>query len=107
MQPAPSPPRQLDCTSQMARRQRQPPAPPHTFFEAARKPPASFRYQPIHDFWRELRQLGPISVRGFCYHMNSIGWRRPRGGKLTLDVARTDLVGMAREGFARRLDPPE
>lgn len=71
-------------------------------FVAAERPPASFAYQPIHDFWEELRKIGPASVDAFHKHMIDLGWRRPRGGDLTREVTRTDLVSMVKHGFARK-----
>ena len=85
-------------------RGRQKPYRPHTVVEAVNRPPASFGYQPIHDFWHELKRLGPTSVEDFHGHMRDIGWKRPSGQDLTYEVARTDLASMCKHGFARRLD---
>jgi hypothetical protein len=82
---------------------RQPAFRPSTVLKAANKPPGTFAYQPIHDFWHQLSQLDEVTVEEFHRHMVSTGWRRPQGGVLTYDVTRTDLVCMCREGFAVRI----
>lgn len=64
------------------------------------KPPESFRYSPIHDFWQELQKTGPVSVDAFYAHLVSVGWRRPSGKPLTPQIVRTDLVSMVKHGFA-------
>lgn len=86
-----------------ARGRRQPPLRPDTVVRAARKPPSSYAYQPIHDFWHELARMGDVSVADFHAHMVSTGWRRPQGKPLTYDVTRTDIASMCREGFAVRV----
>jgi hypothetical protein len=73
-------------------------------FQAATKPPASFGYSPIHDFWQELKKTGPQSPSDFLSHLNRIRWQRPSGKPLTLQVVRTDLVSMVKHGFAERED---
>ena len=83
---------------------RQPPFRPDSVVKAAKKPPATFGYQPINDFWQELSQLGEVTVEDFHRHMLSTGWRRPQGGALTYEVTRTDIACMCREGFAARVD---
>ncbi len=82
---------------------RQPPFRPDTVVKVAKKPPATFGYQPIHDFWQELSRLGEVTVEEFHRHMLSTGWRRPQGGALTYEVTRIDIVCMCREGFAVRV----
>ncbi len=82
---------------------RQPALRPNTIISAANRPPGTFPYQPIHDFWQELSRLGEITLEDFHSHMLSIGWRRPQGGLLTYDVTRTDIACMCREGFAKRV----
>lgn len=84
-------------------RSRQPPFKPDTVVRAARKPPSSYAYQPVHDFWHELARMGDVSVADFLAHMIAAGWRRPQGKPLTYDVARTDIACMCREGFAVRV----
>lgn len=74
-------------------------------FQAADRPPTSFRYSPIHDFWRELLNMGPQSTDEFYAHLNRIGWRRPSGKPLTTAIVRTDLVSMVKHGFAIRAQP--
>jgi hypothetical protein len=76
---------------------------PATVVKAATRPPSTFAYQPIHDFWRELARLGEVTIEEFHQHMVSTGWRRPRGGLLTYPVTRTDLACMCRNGFAVRV----
>lgn len=71
-------------------------------FRAAAKPPASFRYSPVHDFWRELVAIGPASAESLHRHLDAIGWRRPSRKELTIAVVRTDLVSMVKHGFAER-----
>jgi hypothetical protein len=71
-----------------------------TRFKALYQPPATYRYQPLHDFWQVLVQHDSMSIRELHTHLTSAGWRRPQGGELTLNIARTDLVAMARKGFA-------
>lgn len=83
--------------------EKKPPLLPATVIRAATKPPASFGYQPIHDFWRELAKVGPVTVEAFHAHMKSIGWIRPRGGELTYEVTRIDLASMCKHGFAERV----
>jgi hypothetical protein len=70
-------------------------------FTAATRPPASFGYRPIHDFWQELLKTGGIGVDAFYDHLTAIGWRRPSGRPLTPQVVRTDLVSMVKNGFAK------
>jgi hypothetical protein len=48
-------------------------------FEAAQRPPESFRYSPIHDFWKELTKVGPMTTDAFFEHLMSVGWKRPSG----------------------------
>ena len=69
-------------------------------FTAALRPPATFGYRPIHDFWQELLKTGSIGVEEFYQHLISIGWRRPSGKPLTAKIVRTDLVSMVKHGFA-------
>lgn len=69
-------------------------------FEAALRPPESFRYSPIHDFWEELTKVGPMTTDVFFEHLMSVGWKRPSGKPLTRAIVRTDLVSMVRNGFA-------
>ncbi len=77
---------------------------PWTVIEAtAVRPTASVGYQPIVDFWHELKRVGPVSIEDFHNHMVSIGWRRPRGQALTYEVTRIDLASMCKKGFARRV----
>lgn len=76
---------------------------PDTVVRAAGKPPGTYAYQPIHDFWSELSRLGDVTVEDFHQHMVSKGWRRPQGGALTYAVTRTDIACMCREGFAMRV----
>ena len=71
-------------------------------FIAAKRPPASFSYSPIHDFWQELQKTGPHSAEEFFDHLQAIRWQRPSGKPLTLQVVRTDLVSMVKHGFAQR-----
>lgn len=75
----------------------------HTVVEAGTRPPSSFGYQPIHDFWKELRNIGPTSVEDFHAHMVASGWRRPQGKDLTYEITRTDIASMCKHGFAHRL----
>ena len=75
----------------------------NTVVKAANKPPATFGYQPIRDFWQELSQLGEITVEGFHERMLDTGWRRPQGGALNYEVTRTDIACMCRKGFAVRV----
>lgn len=82
---------------------RQPSFRPNTVIRAANKPPGTFGYQPIHDFWQELSRLGEVTVDDFHRHMLSTGWRRPQGGALKYEVTRTDIACMCREGFAVRV----
>lgn len=79
---------------------------PSTRVRAGIKPPESFGYRPIHDFWRELSKLGEIEVADFHRHLVSIKWQRPRGGALTYEVTRTDVASMCKNGFAVRADGP-
>jgi hypothetical protein len=83
---------------------RQKPLSPSTLVEAAKRPPGNFGYQPINDFWQQLKQIGPVTVEAFHEHMLSRGWRRPSGKPLTYEVTRIDLASMCKHGFARRLD---
>lgn len=69
-------------------------------FSAAKKPPESFRYSPIHDFWQELVKTGPMTVDEFFNHLQTVGWQRPSGKPLTASIVRTDLVSMVKHGFA-------
>lgn len=69
-------------------------------FRAAMRPPESFRYSPIHDFWQELQKTGEITADGFFEHLQGVGWRRPSGKPLTPHIVRTDLVSMVKHGFA-------
>jgi len=73
-------------------------------FRAALRPPESFRYSPIHDFWKELTKVGPITTDAFFEHLISVGWRRPSGKPFTRAIVRTDLVSMVKNGFAT-IDP--
>jgi len=91
----------IDATAVRPRQSR---AAPGTVYEAVRRPPADFGYQPIHDFWQELSKLGPTSIEAMHRHMLSLGWSRPSGKPLTYDVMRIDMVSMAKHGFARRVD---
>ncbi|MEQ9145449.1 MAG: hypothetical protein RLO08_13940 [Parvibaculaceae bacterium] len=84
-------------------RPRQTPASRDTIYEAVRKPPSNFGYQPIHDFWNELSKRGPSTIEAMHQHMLSLGWQRPSGKPLTYEVMRTDMVSMAKNGFIRRL----
>lgn len=70
-------------------------------FMATDQPPASFRYSPIHDFWRELTKLGPATVDELFDHLGRICWARPSGKPLTSAIVRTDLVSMVKHGFAK------
>lgn len=70
-------------------------------FAPASRPPANFRYSPIHDFWRELVDAGPMTVAMMFNHLDRIGWHRPSGKLLTHEVVRTDLVSMVKNGFAK------
>lgn len=83
---------------------RQKPLSPTTLVEAAKRPPGNFGYQPINDFWQQLKQTGPVTVEAFHTHMLSRGWRRPSGKPLTYEVTRIDLASMCKHGFARRVD---
>lgn len=82
---------------------RQPPLRPDTLVGAKNRPPGNFGYQPIIDFWHQLKEIGPVSVKGFHEHMLSIGWKRPSGKPLTYEVTRTDLASMCKHGFAERI----
>ena len=82
---------------------RQPAFRPSTVVRAGNKPPGTYAYQPIHDFWHQLSEFNEVTVEEFHQHMVSIGWRRPQGGMLTYDVTRTDIACMCREGFAVRV----
>jgi len=86
-----------------SRSARQPALRPDTVVRATGKPPGTFGYQPIHDFWQELSQLGEVTVEDFHQYMVSTGWRRPQGGALRYEVTRTDIACMCREGFAVRV----
>lgn len=96
------------ATSSPATRVREGPrgasSPDNRRFVAADRPPASFRYSPIHDFWQELIKLGPSSVDEFFEHLSGVGWSRPSGKPLTAAVVRTDLVSMVKHGFADVVD---
>ncbi len=76
---------------------------PDTVIKAATKPPSTFRYQPIHDFWQELSKLGEVTVEVFHQHMVTTGWQRPQGGALTYIVTRIDIACMCRNDFATRV----
>lgn len=81
---------------------RQAPAKTTQKLSAAIKPPETFRYSPIHDFWQELNRIGSSSPEELHVHLNSIGWRRPSRKPLTTAIVRTDLVSMVKHGFASR-----
>ena len=83
---------------------RQKPLRATTVVEAAKRPPGNFGYQPINDFWQQLKQTGPVTLEAFHTHMLSRGWRRPSGKPLTYEVTRIDLASMCKHGFARRVD---
>ena len=72
-------------------------------FKAAKRPPESFRYSPIHDFWQELSKIGPKTPTEFHQHLDRIGWNRPSGKPLTTKIVRIDLVSMVKHGFATRV----
>ena len=69
-------------------------------FRPAARPPATFRYSPIHDFWQEMQTTAPITVDAFFSHLMEVGWKRPSGKPLTPKIVRTDLVSMVKHGFA-------
>ena len=76
-----------------------------TVYNVFKKPPATFGYQSIHEFWEVLNRSGPMSIKQLHQEMIKQGWRRPRGGKLTLKIMQIDVVSMAKpgNGFAERL----
>lgn len=97
-------PNQRDTTAKTEAPGRQKSLRPETILEAtAIRPPGNFGYQPIADFWNQLKRVGPMSVEDFHQHMLDTGWRRPSGKPLTYDVMRTDLASMCKHGFARRV----
>lgn len=69
-------------------------------FTAAQRPPGSFSYRPIHDFWQELLKTGAMDADAFYDHLLRVRWSRPSGKPLTPQVVRTDLVSMVKHGFA-------
>lgn len=69
------------------------------------RPTASFGYQPAVDFYDELTIAGRsgLSVAQLAQKMRAKGWRRPRGGELTNEIMRIDLVSMCKHGFVERV----
>jgi hypothetical protein len=78
---------------------------PETLYKAAKRPPGTFGYAPIHDFWNVLHDEGPMTIRQLYQAMLKRHWRRPRGGELTLKIMQIDVVSMAKpgNGFAERM----
>lgn len=76
-----------------------------TVFRAKLRPTSSFGYQPAIDFFDELAKAGMQghSVASLAARMRAKGWRRPRGGDLTNEIMRIDLVSMCRNGFVERV----
>lgn len=78
---------------------------PSTVYRASVRPPASFGYQPATDFYDELIKAGRdgLSVELLAERMRAKGWRRPKGGDLTTEIMRIDLVSMCKHKFVERL----
>lgn len=78
---------------------------PATVYRAVAKPQASFGYQPAIDYFDELAKAGDegLSVEKLAERMRAKGWRRPRGGELTTEIMRIDLVSMCKNAFVERL----
>jgi hypothetical protein len=76
-----------------------------TVYRCLARPTAAFGYQPAIDFYDELTKAdsGGMSVARLAERMRAKGWRRPRGGELTNEIMRIDLVSMCKHGFVERL----
>lgn len=78
---------------------------PDTVYRVSLRPTASFGYQPFIDFHDELAAAGAggLSATALAERMRAKGWRKPRGGQLTTEIMRIDLVSMCKHGFVERL----
>lgn len=76
-----------------------------TVYRCRARPTASFGYQPAIDFYDELASAcgEGLSVGQLAEKMRAKGWRRPRGGELTNEIMRIDLVSMCKHGFVERV----